>query len=450
MRGLTHYLSGMAAATFFPTLLSDIVNGNLLPLVAAASAYMPDFVDFKIHKFLERWKYEIDPAPPDPKKKYAPRLVNVKDIDLSKHRYSLLAVKGIVKDVAVVSQERTVFVIDDGTGSITIEAVNEDCEKLLRRFSTIKPGMEVTIAGYIDADDNGSIKVVVSDAPHPQGIADAIAKIIDEAYETGEDIRVKLHLIRMPGDVYRRYLIHFKPAEREIEVYMGPLVTVGGIPIEGTDVPEYRKVGRAKTKHPFIKTYPKPTVIDAFSGPSIAFRREKQDTGEEAVEEAFIPWHREWSHSITAAFFFAAGIWAVMFAIGYQHALDLAIASFIGYCLHIFEDQLGFMGSVLLPPITKKRIPGLMLGESGSALMNFSTAWLMLALMGWNFYRFTPGIQLPWLSEWQLLAYAITPSLIGYAVALAKGIPQRKRIKQMLKYYQNIEAFEELEEVGTI
>ncbi len=60
--------------------------------------------------------------------------------------------------------------------------------------------------------------------------------------------------------------MHLDPPKREVRVEMGPIVTPGGVSIGG-EVPEYRRVGIAKVNVPFIKTYPKPTRIDSFSGP---------------------------------------------------------------------------------------------------------------------------------------------------------------------------------------
>lgn len=134
---------------------------------------------------------------------------------------------------------------------------------------------------------------------------------------------------------------------------------------------------------------------------------------------------------------------------GYSHATDLALASMIGQWLHVFEDQLGFMGSNLFPPITKDVIPGFKLGESGSGLTNFSTAWLMIALMIWNFNRFTDPRPIP-ISDARLLLYLIWPSIIGFGIAIVRSIRLRKELAKLMDYYTNLEAFEELEEVGGI
>ena len=466
MRGFTHYISGLAAATFFAALVGDLRLGILIPVVAAASAYFPDFVDFKFGKFFARRDYEIDPAPWDEKKHYAPKLVKISELS-EKNRYQFFALKGKVKEILVKGSGRVsykvlredgseetvteeykaiVFTLDDGTGEITVEAFGEDYEFFEEEFGTIEEGKETLIFGYVDVDEDGKLRFIVSDAPHPQGIADTIARAIEEAYSEGERI-IKIHNIRLPGDVYRRFWIYLDPPKREVRVEMGPIVTPGGVAIGG-DVPEYRKYGVAKVDVPFIKTYPKPTRIDSFSGPEIAFRK-AEFKGKTVVKDRFLPWHHGFSHSLTMGIIIGLAVFAFFKLIGYEHATALALASMIGQWLHVFEDQLGFMGSNLLPPLTKDVIPGFKLGESGSGLTNFSTAWLMIALMIWNFNRFTEPRPIP-ISDAKLLLYLIWPSILGFGIAIARSFKLRREIAQLMDYYTNLEAFEEMEEVGGI
>ncbi len=466
MRGFTHYISGLAAATFFAALVGDLRLGILIPVIAAAAAYFPDFVDFKFGKFFARRDYEIDPAPWDEKKHYAPKLVKISELSEG-NRYQFFALQGKVKEILAkgsgkvsykvlrddgseetVTEEYNsiVFTLDDGTGEITVEAFGEDYEFFEEEFGTIEEGKETLIFGYVDVDEDGSLRLIVSDAPHPQGIADTIKRAIEEAYHEGERI-VKIHNIRLPGDVYRRFMVHLDPPKREVRVEMGPIVTPGGVAIGG-EVPEYRKYGIAKVDVPFIKTYPKPTRIDSFSGPEIAFRK-AEFKGKTVVKDRFLPWHHGFSHSLTMGIIIGIVVFAFFKLIGYEHATALALASMIGQWLHVFEDQLGFMGSNLFPPLTKDVIPGFKLGESGSGLTNFSTAWLMIALMIWNFNRFTDPRPIP-ISDAKLLLYLIWPSIIGFGIAIVRSFKLRREINQLMDYYTNLEAFEEMEEVGGI
>ncbi|WP_240922786.1 hypothetical protein [Thermococcus sp. Bubb.Bath] len=49
-----------------------------------------------------------------------------------------------------------------------------------------------------------------------------------------------------------------------------------------------------------------------------------------------------------------------------------------------------------------------------------------------------------------LLLYLIWPSIIGFGIAIAKSFKMRREINELMDYYTNLEAFEEMEEVGEI
>ncbi|OYT40962.1 MAG: DNA-binding protein [Desulfurococcales archaeon ex4484_58] len=447
MRGWTHFLSGLAMASFFPELLADLRMGILLPVITGVYGYLPDFIDFKIRRFLWKRDYIVDPAPWDPKLKIAPMTIKVKDVREDK-RYQFYALEGVVTSVLSESNDRIIFKLRDDTGEIRVEAFMDDYIRFKKIYGDIKPGDKIRVPGYIDIDNEG-LKLVFSDAPHPQYIASMIAKAIDEAYESGRMITVKVFNIRMSGDIYRRFLIHYDMPTRSIKVYIGPLVTTGGVPIKGTEVPEYRRVGEAQTKYPFLKTYPRPTVIDAFSGPEIGYQKTKLPDGREVVEEVFIPWHRGFSHSFTAGILFALLLAPILYLINYHHIWQLVIASMLGYWMHVIEDQLGFMGNNLLPPLTKKRIPGLMLGPNIYTGMNFATSWLMISLITWNINRFTTPRPVP-LSDPVFLLILLIPTIVIYSYGVWDSIKFRRLYKVYWKYYATLEALNEEELIGGI
>lgn len=457
MRGWIHYLSGAAMATFFPVLLADLRLGILIPLITAVFGYLPDFLDFKFKKWLYPRHVIIDPAPLDPKTKVAPKTVKIEELDKYED-YQFIAIRGVVSSVDETYEDRIVFTVDDGTGRIKVEAIREDYARLKKIYGKIKPGLKVFIPGYKVSQAGLGVRFVAADAPHPQLIASKIADAIDRAYEENRMIVTKIYNIRLPGDVYRRFLVHYDSPRRTIKVYMGPVVTTGGIPIRGTDTPEYRRLGEATTKHPFVKIYPRPTVIDAFSGPEIGYRRTTLPNGRQVVEEVFIPWHRGWTHSFTGGAVAALILAAIMFLVGYSHWLELSIAAMLGWWMHVIEDQLGFMGSVLFPPIQKRRVPGLMIGPNHYTAMNFATAWLMLSLIIWNINRYTPlvtqmlsGYAAPKpvpIDDWLFLALLIWPSVIIYLYGIWDGIKFRRLYKAYWKYYALMEISEDMELVG--
>lgn len=438
-------------ATFFPKLLIDLSTGYPLPVISGIYGYLPDFMDFKFKRFIWRRDIVIDPSPQDPVYKVSPSRIRVKDL---KHdeRWRLYFVEGVVDSIRKSGDRELEFIIRDESGAISVIARGEDYDRLTKVHGEIKSGARLRVPGYLDYDEHGNPYWNVADAPHPQYIANLVAKAIDTAYETNKLVTVKIYNIRMKGDVYRRFLIHYDSYNRVIKVHMGPLVSTGGLPFEGTDTPQYRRVGEAKTKYPFRKIYPRPTVIDAFSGPEIGFIKTKSKDSE-VVEEVFIPWHRGFSHSLTAGFLIALPLIPILMLIGYSHYFELTLACMLGYWMHVIEDQLGFMGSVLLPPFTKKRVPGLMLGPRIYGLMNFATALLMISLIIWNINRFMPVISpgtpkpIP-LPDSITLIILILPSIAMYIGGAVDRVLYSKKLKELEKEKEVEERLEEMEEIG--
>jgi membrane-bound metal-dependent hydrolase YbcI (DUF457 family) len=63
VKGIAHFVTGVAVATFFP----DIVHGaaqslSFGPALGGAAALLPDTLDFKFIRYFQRWDDEIDPA----------------------------------------------------------------------------------------------------------------------------------------------------------------------------------------------------------------------------------------------------------------------------------------------------------------------------------------------------------------------------------------------------
>ncbi len=77
MKGLTHFMSSIAAATFVPEIVKmssskadtpDGVSGSFIILIAGAFGVLPDTMDFKMGQFFSIAECEVDPDPrnPDP------------------------------------------------------------------------------------------------------------------------------------------------------------------------------------------------------------------------------------------------------------------------------------------------------------------------------------------------------------------------------------------------
>ncbi len=291
MKGIAHFVSGVAIATFFPQVVQQGAQGGLLPVLGGIGGILPDTLDFKFARYFERYDDEIDP---DPR------------------------------------------------------------------------------------------------SPDPHEIAGRIARAMREAYEGGRSRNIMLHTIRMGPDLWRQYSIRFEPQAGEVIVRIGPLVNTGQVPYAGTE-PQENAEARIRVGIPMVHTYDAENRVDIFSGPSFRFEREG-----ECVRIHFLDWHRRWSHSLLTGLLggILTGLLVGLLG-GFSLGLWAGLVFALGFTGHILEDQLGYMGSNLFWPITRKRMPGLHLLRSGDAIPNFLTVWTALALILFNLDRFSPKPLLP-------------------------------------------------------
>jgi membrane-bound metal-dependent hydrolase YbcI (DUF457 family) len=67
MKGLTHFISGLAAATFFREAVEMSYRENSFILVMGGIfGILPDTIDFKFTQFVEHYDYKVDPDPEKP------------------------------------------------------------------------------------------------------------------------------------------------------------------------------------------------------------------------------------------------------------------------------------------------------------------------------------------------------------------------------------------------
>ncbi len=214
--------------------------------------------------------------------------------------------------------------------------------------------------------------------PDPQAMADQLAEAVDAALTNDGIYRLKVNTLQLSADQWRQFKIRFDTKRQAVEVQLGPIVTTGQIPVPGT-LPKNMPLGCKKLSIPINKTYEAVTTVDIFDGP--AFGLEKDADGRLTVH--FLPWHRNWTHSLVVAGALAG---AVVLVAGWRAGL----VAFGASAVHILEDQLGFMGSNLFAPFTCKRVKGLCWMRSGDALPNFATVWFCCLLIFWNCYRAMP------------------------------------------------------------
>lgn len=65
MKGIAHFISGVAAASFIPAAATSAERGSLVLALAGACALLPDTLDFKLVRYLETFDEEIAPTEAD-------------------------------------------------------------------------------------------------------------------------------------------------------------------------------------------------------------------------------------------------------------------------------------------------------------------------------------------------------------------------------------------------
>jgi hypothetical protein len=63
VKGIAHFVTGVAIATFFPEVVQRAAEGSLLPVLGGIAGILPDTLDFKLARYFEVYDREIDPGP---------------------------------------------------------------------------------------------------------------------------------------------------------------------------------------------------------------------------------------------------------------------------------------------------------------------------------------------------------------------------------------------------
>lgn len=305
VKGIAHFITGVAIATFFPEVVQQAAGGSVLPMLGGIAGILPDTLDFKFVRYFERYTEEIDPGP----------------------------------------------------------------------------------------------------EPDAREIAERMVRAMRRAYESGGPQSVRLHTIRLGADLWRQYTVRFDAERGEVAVRVGPIVNTNKIPFPGSEPPspspllEGTEGGEARIKAgvPMVYTYDGENRVDIFSGSSFRFERQG-----DRLHIHFLAWHRRWSHSLTLAAVVGLLGW-LMF--GKWAGLVVGLA----FVAHILEDQLGYMGSNLLYPLTRRRTRGMRLLRSGDAIPNFLTVWVAVALILFNLDRFSDR---PLLNLWWFLGLAVVAPVV--------------------------------------
>ena len=320
MKGISHFITGVAVGTFFPDAVHAAMDGSFILVLGGIGGLLPDTLDFKFARFVEEPDILVDPHP--------------------------------------------------------------------EKFES-------------------------------QNIADAIAAGIDRVGTMHKKQILKCNTMRLGPDWWQQYAIQFDVKNSQVNVKLGPIVNTSQIPLPESlrEHPE----GHAKIHVPLLPTYGEFTTVDIFSGPSMALEWRNG-----RVEIDFIPWHRQYSHSLFMALLFGALCGLLFVAIGNSMALTAAFIGFGAVMGHVLEDQLGYLGSNLLWPFTKVRSTGLKLIHATDAIPNFFTVGTMVFLIIFNLDRFSPQPVLDPLMYW--LLWSPFPFLLAYFFYKKFDTDSRSRI----------------------
>ncbi len=75
MKGIAHFITGVAIATFFPAVVQQAAAGSVLPMLGGIAGILPDTLDFKFARYFERYDTEIDPGAEPDAREIAEKLV---------------------------------------------------------------------------------------------------------------------------------------------------------------------------------------------------------------------------------------------------------------------------------------------------------------------------------------------------------------------------------------
>ncbi len=331
MKGISHFITGIAVGTFFPDAVQAAAAGSFVLVLGGIGGLLPDALDFKFARFLEEPDIVIDPHP--------------------------------------------------------------------ERFEA-------------------------------QNIADEIAAGIARVAATKKKLILKCNTMRLGTDWWQQYSLRFDADKNQVIVKLGPVVNTSQLPLPQSER-EYPE-GCAQVPVPLLPTYSEFTTVDIFGGPSFAL-----EWRNERVEIDFLPWHRQFSHSILMAVLFGV-ICGGLFGTTAGWIGGLAVLA------HVLEDQLGYLGSNLFAPFTKVRTTGLKLIHAQDAIPNFFTVGTMAMLILFNLDRFSPQPSIDPLIYWGVL-WLPFPLFLAY-YSYRKGTAEGKQFVPLLAQ-QEAELVAETQEV---
>lgn len=245
--------------------------------------------------------------------------------------------------------------------------------------------------------------------PDPALIADAMAGAIRRVHETHRPLSVKVHTSSPGAGLWHRFRITLGVTGNSVTVAYDGVVTTSRQ--TSTNPPPDPITATITLPCAVTSDYLATSEVDIFEGPSFTF----EPLPDGRIIARFIPWHRQWSHSLTVG----AAIGVVIGFIGTPLAGLVAAGA---HALHALLDQCGYMGTNLLYPFTRRRSAGLQWLRSGNSLANLGVVWTACLLIFWNLSRLTPAHAVPLV---KLLLYAAVLPLALAALLRRRFHPSR-------------------------
>ena len=151
MKGLTHFISGIAAATFIPQVMNMAQSPSeksLIIVLGGIFGILPDTLDFKFAQFFEKYDYRVDPDPknPDPQAIVDTLAKAINDAHKSGQAKSILF-HTIKKESDVWRQYRLYFDIENNKVRVTMGPLVNTSKKPF-------PGTEISGSTTAEADVN--------------------------------------------------------------------------------------------------------------------------------------------------------------------------------------------------------------------------------------------------------------------------------------------------------
>jgi membrane-bound metal-dependent hydrolase YbcI (DUF457 family) len=202
--------------------------------------------------------------------------------------------------------------------------------------------------------------------PDAELIARSVILAMTRAAESGKAVWLRLHTIKVGPDRWQSY---------KVIVEFGDIVDTGNN-VRPRELSARGLAFRLPTGFEISFDYDAEMEVSIFDGPVISFEPE----GRNHVHCSFIPWHRQFSHSIT--FGLMLGVLTAVLA-----DLTAGMIVFIAQGMHVLVDQAGFLGSNLWHPFTRRRKAGWKLIRSDSVAGNMAVSWSACLVVFWNLYK---------------------------------------------------------------